>query len=123
MTPLESDGEARSPSLRCVNCRFWSHLKCLGQNVTIFVFSGMLSGVRAVHTEIFKTCRDVFFRVVSFRGQLKLEPHPHWFPFRGFIFIFRRAPPSLLYGSSPRAESLLRLGAPLERLKKNYEPL
>ena len=37
MTPLESDGEARGPSLRVrVNCRFRSHLGCLEQKVTIF---------------------------------------------------------------------------------------
>ena len=41
VTPLKRDGEARRLSLRGVNCRFWSHFKCLGQKVTIFVFSGI----------------------------------------------------------------------------------
>ena len=34
----------------------------------------------AVHKEIYKACCDVCFSMVSYRGQFKFEPHPHWSP-------------------------------------------
>ena len=36
--------------------------------------------LRAMHKEIYKTCRDTDHTEISFRDQLKFEPHPHWSP-------------------------------------------
>ena len=39
-TPIQKWGGMLVASLWGVNCRFWSHLGCLGWKVTIFVHSG-----------------------------------------------------------------------------------
>ena len=63
-----------------VVCRFWSHLGCLRRkagkwlNILIQVF------LRAVHKEICKKGSDTDLTEISFKGQFKLEPHPHWPP-------------------------------------------
>ena len=42
---------------------------------------------------------------ISLRGQLKLEPHPHWSPY-GVNLNFQQASPSLLHGSPPHQASV-----------------
>ena len=36
--------------------------------------------LRAVHKEICKKGRDADLTEISFKGQFKLEPNPHWPP-------------------------------------------
>ena len=54
-------------SLWGVNCRFWSHLGCLGRKVTIYL--PIQVSLRAVLKEIYKKCVDTdHTEIVSLRG-------------------------------------------------------
>ena len=69
-------------SLRGVTFRIWSYLEYLGWKGIILAHSCQLS-LRAVHKEIYK---EMPWQS-SFRGQLKLQSHPPWFPL-GINFNF-----------------------------------
>ena len=40
-----------------------------------------------------KKCADTDLTEISLSGQFKLEPHPHWSPLWGLIWIFRQSIP------------------------------
>lgn len=54
-------------SSRCRVCRSWSHLRCLGWKVTIFVLIQV--SFRTVCKENYKKCPDTDHTEISFRGQ------------------------------------------------------
>ena len=65
-------------SLWGVNCRFWSHFRCLGLKAIIYLHSQV--SLSTVRKEIYKLFPDTAHTEISLRGQFKFEPHPHWFP-------------------------------------------
>ena len=79
--------------LRGANHGFWSHLECLGQNSNIFhyikfcIFYGRKETLSYCFGGLIKLIREeiyyhlsVVFKVVSFRGQIKLGPRLDWSP-------------------------------------------
>ena len=62
-------------SLLGANCRFWSHLGCLGRKSLYLPIQLSLS---TVHNEIYQNCLDSDQTEISLRGLFKLEPHPHY---------------------------------------------
>ena len=64
-------------SLCSVNCRFWSHLGFWDGKSLYLPIQVLLC---IVHKEVYKTRPDTDHTKISFRGQFKLEPHPHWSP-------------------------------------------
>ena len=82
-------------SLRGVTFRIWSNLEYLGWKGIVLAHSCQLS-LRAVHKEIYK---EMPWQS-SFRGQLKLQSHPPWFPL-GVNFNFPTSIPFICLGSSP----------------------
>ena len=73
-------------SLRGVNLGFWSHLGCSGQNAIIFSrdrspwLRRSPLGLHAKKIQKYVYC--LCFKMVSFRGQEKLEPRPDRSPLR-----------------------------------------
>ena len=96
---LDLEVPGRPFSLWGVNCRFWSHLGCLGWKVTIFVHLGYrlaLCVKKSTKTKALTLTTDKS----PLRVSLSLR-HTHIGLPYGLIYIFRRASRSLLYGSSP----------------------
>ena len=78
--PYKSDGDGRRFGLGPGNCRFWSHLGCLGWKVTIFApfkYRLVLCINKFIKTALTVTKQKT---EISLRGLFKLEPHPHWSP-------------------------------------------
>ena len=104
-------------SLSSVNCRFWSHLGCLGWKFTIFAHSAIAYGCakriyrkKCHHTDhtylmntfyvnILRTTKNTLALVCSSSGLLLSGATHILVSLRGLILIFRRASPTLLCGS------------------------
>ena len=62
-------------SLWGVNCRFWSHFRCLGLKAIIYLHSQV--SLSTVHKEIYKLCPDTDHAEISpSRGQFKFRATP-----------------------------------------------
>ena len=60
--------------LRGVHFRFWSHLRCSGQNAIIFSREGLVKGCTQRNIKIY-ICLCIKM-VSNFRGKEKLVPRP-----------------------------------------------
>ena len=106
----EGGGQGRTPhmkwvgmlvvvSLRGVNVGFWSHLGgVLGKTPS---YLAVKVSFRVAREKIYKYIFDMYFFVVSFRGQKNAWATPRPVSFRGFIQNFRRASSPLSYAESP----------------------
>ena len=63
-----------------INCRFWSHFRCLGLKAIIYLHSQV--SLSTVHKEICKKCPDTDHTEISLSGQFKFESNTHWSPLR-----------------------------------------
>ena len=75
--PHKSDGDARRLTLGC-KLQMLVSLKMFGMESLYLPVQLSLSTV--MHEEMYKICLDTGHTEISFRGQFKLEPHPHWSP-------------------------------------------
>lgn len=85
--------------------RIWYHLGCFGQNTIIFSHQGIVSDCPQIASSwpgMKSRSMIVCFRIASFRGQIKLEPHPDWSPLgRGSIQVFWQASTPFSHASLP----------------------
>ena len=61
----------------------------------------ILVSLSTVHKEIYKKCPDTDQPEISFRGQFKLEPYPHWSPLK-VLFEFSDEHPRHFYMGVPQ---------------------
>ena len=97
--PYKSDGDGRRFGLGPGNCRFWSHLGCLGWKVTIFApfkYRLVLCINKFIKTALTVTKQKT---EISLRGLFKLEPHPHWSPLAVSFEFSDKQPGHFFYGS------------------------
>ena len=73
-TPRRGWGGGGRGGVNLVSLRIFG----MGSHYTITI----LVSLSTVHKEIYKKCPDNDQPEISFRGQFKLEPYPHWSPLR-----------------------------------------